>query len=266
MQIDPTATVERIIEQLHAEIIKAVALPPRDIREPGRKRKQVADARLYNVIERIFRMQNFRLSVWLKARALSPGLPMPVDWSAVSDKDMADLVLTLAGARQDGIRLFSEQVQTGIDYTAINARAARAARTYAGELIKGINKTTAEAVRNVIAAFAETPGMTVGDVIAQLPFDEQRARQIAVTEITRAYAEGEMEAGQELKDKYPDVAIIKQWFTAENENTCTLCSDLEDLGEVEYDYQYFEPDDYSDGQKPPRHVNCHCWMQTRTKI
>lgn len=264
--IDPTATVERIIERLHEETIKAVALPPRDTREPGRRRKQVADVRLYNVVERIFKMQNLKLSVWLKARVLSPGLPMPVDWNAVSDKDMADLSIILQEARQDGIRLFSEQVQTGIDYTTINARAVRAARAYAGDLIKGINKTSLEAVRNVIAAFAETPGMTVGDVIAQLPFDAERASRIAITEITRAYAEGEMEAGKELKDKYPDVQIVKEWFTNNDEKVCDLCGPLEDAGEVEYDHQWFDPDDYSDGQKPPRHVNCRCWMQTRTKI
>lgn len=267
-QTNYAGTVERLIHRLHDETIKAVALPPRDPREPGRQRKQLADVRLKGVVERIFRTQKLRIQAWLMLQqAVDRGIiKIPADWNQISDKEMADLVITLTEARQDGVRLFDEQVQTGIDYTATNARAARRAREYAGKLIKDIDKTTEGAVRNVIASFVETPGMTVGDVIEQLPFDEARSRMIAVTEITRAYAEGEMEAGQELKEKYPDVQVIKIWFTNEDEKVCLLCEPLGEMGEVDFDHQYFEPDDYSDGQNPPRHANCRCWTQTRTKI
>ncbi len=266
---DLAGTVERLIHRLHDETIKAVGLPTRDPREPGRRRKAVADVRMKGVIERIFRTQAQRIKAWLVIQnAIERGsIKLPADWNHISDKEMADLVLTLTEARQDGIRLFDEQVQTGIDYTATNARAARMARDYAGKLIKEIDGTTEDAVRNVIAAFVETPGMTIGDVIAQLPFDEGRSRMIAVTEITRAYADGELEAGIELQKKYPDVAVIKTWFTNNDEIVCAICEPL-DGKEVPFDegWTVGGESDPEGLPSPPAHPNCRCWMQTRTKI
>ncbi len=211
--------------------------------------------------------QKARLAAWMLMQRLQAGVELPLNWNALDDRQMADLVIILTDARQDGINLFAEQVQVGIDYSAVNARAARRAREYAGELIKGIDRTTAQSVKDVIAMFAETPGMTMQDVIDRLPFDAQRARMIAVTEITRAYAEGELEAGIELRKRYPDVQVVKTWFTNNDEKVCPICEPL-DGKDVPHDEGWGEggnPD--PEGiPAPPAHPNCRCWMQTSTRI
>ncbi len=95
-------------------------------------------------------------------------------------------------------------------------------------------------------------------------FTEDRALKIATTEITRAYATSSQMAGEDLKKEFPDVRVIKTWFTNNDERVCEFCVPL-DGKEVEIDEDFYEPDDYSDGN-PPRHVNCRCWMQETTAL
>jgi hypothetical protein len=63
--------------------------------------------------------------------------------------------------------------------------------------------------------FIDTPGLTLGDIVSDLSdiFGVDRARMIAVTETTRAFAEGNRLAGLQLKEEYPDVKVIKRWYT-----------------------------------------------------
>ena len=268
---DQYELVERLIDKLRAETLKRVDVRPRDKREPGRKEKEAAEAQMSLLLRRVWRKQQAKIAEWMernyperKATLVPP--EVWEDWEEWDEEDIADFILMLQAARKKGIKLFREQVAIGIDYTAVNSRAAAAARRYTYELIDGINDTTLDVVRNAISMFVETPGLTIGDVVRSLPFDEERSLSIATTEITRAYADGQMEAGQELKEKYPDVAVVKQWFTNEDDRVCVICGPLADLDAVDLDYQYFEPDEYNDGQKPPAHVNCRCWMNTSTKI
>ena len=109
------------------------------------------------------------------------------------------------------------------------------------------------------SASGQEPGWS-GRVIA---FGEQRAQMIAVTETTRAFAEGERQAGLELKEKYPDVPVVKTWMTNEDERVCPICGGL-DGQEVAIDEAFeFEGVEYPE---PPAHPNCRCWMSSRTRI
>lgn len=243
------------------EALKADVLP-RDRREPEREAKTAADRRLKRIMARVFARQADKVRQYLEittGRKQAP--PDLTDWlddnlgGEWDDEDMAELVMMLTEARQGGVRLFGKQVKLPIDWTLTNAEAATAARKYAYDLVRNIDKTTREAIRQAVVNFVETPGMTIGDAMAAMPFDEARALRVAVTEITRAYAAGQQAAGDALKEEFPDVEIVKRWYTNEDDRVCELCGPLAGE-EVAVDDTFYAPDDdYSDGN-PPRHVNC----------
>lgn len=237
-----------------------ISLKMRDRREPGYKRKTEAELRLSLVFHRIFKRQAVKVRKYLTVsypwrKAISP----PVDL-AFSDDDFAELVLELTKAIQGGILLFGNTAGIDIDYTLTNAEAAEKARQYVYDLVKNINATTVQALQKAIAAFVETPGMTIADVMRLLPFGEDRVMLIAVTEITRAYADGNQMAGEALAAEFPDVRVIKHWFTNNDDRVCPICSPLNDM-EVDIDEDFD-----TDITNPPAHPNCRCWIETQTEI
>jgi hypothetical protein len=254
-----------MIDALRAAALKVANLRKRDKREPGRKEKELSELRVNVIIKRVFRKQRERLRQWLElyapdAKVLRSLPPLPADFWAWDEEDQWDFALALQESRVAGADLLLEQIAVGIDPTSINTRARSRAQSYAGDLIKDINATTQQAVKDTIARFTETPGMTIGDVVRQLPFDEQRALTVAVTEITRAYADGAKDAGEELAKKYPDVRIIKTWFTNDDDRVCPICGPLDNKS-IDFDNTFDEGLD-----APPAHPNCRCWMQSSTDI
>lgn len=242
------------------------ALKARDPREPGRLRKQRAEARLEAVVARHFRQQRAALK---KALEMMPPAQRAAKIDAYSYYDEAlyddafgpNVIRLLLDFAKDGVALFAESATIGLDYTLTNVEAAKWARRYAFDLVKNIDVTTQKALRQAISAFVETPGMTLGDVMKQIPIsDPERVQNIARTEVTRAYAQGNLLSARQMKEEFPGVKVVKHWFTNRDDRVCDLCGPLNGK-EVEVD-EPFEGD--VDG--PPRHVNCRCWTQVRTRI
>lgn len=252
-----------VCDHLESQGIEQHALKRRDKREPGRRRKEMMEDRLFAIISRYFREQKKaireHLELWYPNRKanLPPYIPESI-WE--NDKVKAALVKLLGQAIIDGIALFGETEKIGIDYTLINAEALEWARSYGYELIKGIDDTTRKAVEKAISSFVETPGMTIGDVVEMLPYNEKRALTIATTEITRTYAEGNAVAGDELKKQFPGVKVVEIWFTNNDDRVCDICGPL-DGKEVELNQEFA-----SGIMRPPAHVNCRCWTTTTTKL
>jgi hypothetical protein len=248
------------------------ALPPelkrRDTREPGRRRKQEAEDRMVSKLSRFWRGQKQRVRDQLESyyparKAVTDFIGLDdAFWDGEGDDLAAELFQVLTQAGKDGVRLFGEQVTVGIDYSKVDARVAEKAREYVYELVAGINSTTRQALQNAIAAFAETPGMTIGDVIGMLPYDEARAVQIATTEITRAYASAAQEAGEMLAEDFPGVDVVTTWWTNVDDRVCPICAPL-DGAETPID----EPFVGGDGESypfPPAHPGCRCWVSSST--
>ncbi|MHA2163809.1 MAG: phage minor head protein [Candidatus Thorarchaeota archaeon] len=182
------------------------------------------------------------------------------------DKFERDVLMTMTGASQDGVTLASELIPLGIDYTAVNTVAMNWAATYSGQLIKGLEKTTLKAIKAAIAAFIRTPGMTIGDVMSLLPFGESRALRIAVTEITRAYGQAEELVGIQLEKEFPDVEVVKTWYTNNDDLVCNICAPLDGMTVLRQEGFTTEKDKSLGIPSPPAHVNCRCWMSTTTRI
>ena len=256
--------VQRAGVEVDSAILDGIKAPLRDSREPGRKRKMKFERKLELLMRRIFGKQAAQVEQHLgTVKAISDYL----DWFDIDPEDESDLVMLFTLAAQDGVNLFGERIGIGFDPTATNAEAAKWARKYTGKFIDGINKTTAEAISKAVASFVETEGMTIGDVMKLLPFGDDRALTIAVTEITRAYAESNQLAGVELAKEYPDVKVVKTWFTNNDDLVCPICGPL-DGKTVPIDSGWGEngQEDEEGILQPPAHVNCRCWTDYSTDI
>lgn len=255
------------VAQARKNLINAIrlvemAVKRRDKREPGRKEKEEAEERLARVFRKAFNKQKVVVGAWLESefwdrKSIKMDIAIPnLDFD---EEDYSELIAELLRMVKKGIQLFGTGKPV-IDYTFANAEAVKWASKYAYELVKGINDTTRDTLRTVVRSFVDTPGFTLGDIMRELPFDPVRAQRIAITETTRAFAEGEMMAGRELQKQFPDVRIIKIWFTNNDDIVCDICAPL-DGKEVAID-DMFE----GDINYPPAHVNCRCWIETTTAM
>ena len=163
----------------------------------------------------------------------------------------------------NGASLFQELTGYILDIGLINKQAQNWALMHVGKLIKEISETTRKVIREAVSDFVATPGMTIADVMQRMPFDPQRSQTIAVTETTRAYAEGNQIAGDVMKEQFPDVAVVKVWFTNNDDLVCEICGPLNGE-EIGLDESWNSDDGPIDN--PPAHVNCRCWTQTTTNI
>jgi hypothetical protein len=251
----------------------------RDKREPGRRRKELMEDFLQTQLLQLWRRQRKRILEKLERsypdrKAISS--PPITEFDADFDDDdmQAQIIRALTAAMKDGILLFGESQPLKIDYTLVNVRAAQRAREYAYDLVKNINDTTRKALQDAIAQFIETPGFRIGDVMELLPFDEERARLITQSEITRVYAQANQLGGQELKKQFPGVRIEKTWFTNRDtyyegntrRGVCEICESLEDQT-VEIDEKYHSDVNGKDYDGPGDvHPGDRCWEQVTTRI
>jgi HK97 family phage portal protein len=147
---------------------------------------------------------------------------------------------------QDAATAMLARMPVGVDWTLVAERAAEFAHEYTYELVKGIVAKTRDVVSQAVERFIRTPGETRETMEAALRpfFGDVRASRIAVTETTRAYAEGEKRVVQVAKDA--GYNMRKRWNTNEDELVCPECAALDGK----------DPGD----SDPPLHPNCRCWI------
>jgi hypothetical protein len=238
----------------------------RDKREPRRKEKEETEYQIYNLMRRRFRRQKQKVlqAVGIYTNRKADWLDYIFTPDADDERSIAKLIRLITRSMQSGIDMFSEEIGIDLDWTITNVEAARAARDYAYNLVRKIDTFTRDVIRNQVQLFIETPGMTLGELAQTLPFNDKRAFTIAVTETTRAYADGKQRAGDELKKKYPDVKVVKTWFTNMDDKVCEICGSI-DTQEVEINEQFVDKFD-NKYDNPPAHPNCRCWTDNRTRI
>lgn len=135
-------------------------------------------------------------------------------------------------------------VTVQVNWGLVNQNAVTAAQTQVGELITGIDATTREAVREAVAEWVQSgqPLDALTEKIRGLgAFSEQRARLIAQTESTNAYAIGNAQAWEAagvLPAAFKPSAhvgcrcylqpfrlengqTVMVWYTAQDERVCT---------------------------------------------
>lgn len=121
--------------------------------------------------------------------------------------------------------------------------------TYAN--VYSITATTEAGLRKAIEAFIQSPDMTMNQLSEQVAglFDPIRANMIAVTEVTRTFAQANIEAWRST-----GVIEKKRWNTANDELVCPICGPLNG--------QVVGMDESFNGtyDSPPAHPRCRCWV------
>ncbi len=241
----------------------------RDKREPKRREKELAELKLQAAFNSLFKRQRKLINDRLRLLNIERKAKTPYDDIFETDPEtVAAIARLLLVAAEGGAEIFGDEIAIDFDNSLTNVEASKWAQNYAFNLVKDIDATSKKALNKAIAQFVDTPGMTIQDVMDILPYDPSRSLKIAVTEITRAYAEGQKIAGQTLKEQYPDVRITKTWFTNNDDRVCELCGSL-DMVEVDFDDNF--ESETPEGEKveieqPPLHTFCRCWQSTGTKI
>ena len=143
----------------------------------------------------------------------------------------------------------------GFDWALVNADAIDWVSTYTFELAEGITRTTINGtqkkVRQVIQQFFDE-GLTMPQTIARMRqqlagiYGPVRAEMIAITEVTRAAAEGERQAAA-LIERESGVKMVPTWQTSNDELVCPICGPKHDKV-------------ITDGEFPPAHPRCRCWV------
>ena len=84
--------------------------------------------------------------------------------------------------------------------------------------------------------------------------DERRAGLIAKTESYRA-------ANWANREAWVQSGVVKslKWYSAEDAHVCPQCQEL-DGKQVGIEDKFFN-DTYSDGEVPPRHPDCRCYVR-----
>ena len=166
------------------------------------------------------------------------------------------------GGKMMLFRKKTEGAEISMDYSLHNFTAEQWALQNAGSTYSDLSQQELEVIKQAIAKFVKVPSYTVGDVAKLMTeyFDKEKALNIAITEITRAYAFAEQIDGEELKKVYPDVRVIKTWFTNNDSYVCEICKSLD--GKIVDIDKPFSKGIFI----PPAHEGCRCWISSRTKI
>jgi SPP1 gp7 family putative phage head morphogenesis protein len=131
-----------------------------------------------------------------------------------------------------------------IDWAGVDEDARQWASDYAYTLVRDIQATSARVLQSQLAEYFATTLTYRGLLDALAPtFGRQRAGVIATTEITRAAAQGELEAIRASNG----VISRYRWHTTFDERVCSVCGPRN--GKV---YPIGE------GPMPPAHPRCRC--------
>lgn len=144
------------------------------------------------------------------------------------------------------------EVEGGVDWTLVNEAALQLAERHAFELVTGMTRTTQGLVQDAVAQWIGSDA-SLDELIESLApiFGAPRAKNVAVTEVTRVFAMANIEAW-----RASEVVEGVAWMTAEDDLVCPICNPLGDKAPEPLDALNF------DGYKhPPAHPSCRCWLR-----
>ncbi|MCK5645095.1 MAG: hypothetical protein KAJ19_30120 [Gammaproteobacteria bacterium] len=240
------------------------------LRDPSGAAKDTAEREWETALLKYWSEQRERIKKRLepgipKGRKALGDLPKRLDvnfWRNENEELLALFLPLISKAAVGGASTLEAQTEAlglMLDWTLPNAEAVEWARRYSYKLIKGINATTKTGMQRVLSSWLDTPGSAMGDLFGALDemfaFGQSRAQMIGVTEVTRAYFEGNQAAARATEAEGL-VKWKKTWQTNNDALVCVvLCAPLHGKSVIGTDKEF--PD--GAGQGPPRHPRCRCW-------
>ena len=242
--------------------------------DPAGMEKDALEAEMMSALVGYWQDQKIRIQ-----RALEPRIPedrkggiqLPLPFWAGEERSLLSILLPfLQRGAEGGVAIqqgIVESMGIGIDWTLPFTEAADWARKYGGKLVRGVTRTTRDRIGVQVGNWIEQPDKTLDDlwraIMDDHAFSRARARLIAITETTAAYARGEMEAaGQLEKEGYFE--YMKQWQTASDDRVCPICAPLQGtdvLGTRGVFDSRIGP-----LKGPPAHPGCRCWVNMIPRV
>lgn len=235
--------------------VKASRIRDNGEEDPDAEAKDAYEAQLYRLLRARL---NGQLDEVLAVLGDPPDLNKLTDefWRTREGELLADLRPRIERMALEAIASAGLAVPVLWDEVVIAREAAEWASRYSYELVRELTDNSREWLRRKVPQFIETPGMTTGQLRQELApaFGERRAQSIAVTETTRAYAQGGRMVQEALRRG--GVEMERIWNTSGDERVCDICGPLDGVPERDWGL-------HSDG--PPAHPNCRCWVTLRSK-
>ena len=161
----------------------------------------------------------------------------------------------LAGAQTavDGL----VEIGVGVDWGLVNQAVVDWARRHAGVVSQTVNETTRRFVQTEIAAWIES-GEHIDVLTGNLApmFGKVRAEMIGVTEVTTAFAQGNLATWKES-----GVVSGKRWTTARDELVCPICQPLDGMVVELYSNGFTTEPGGIGLEAPPAHIRCRCGLR-----
>jgi len=178
----------------------------------------------------------------------------PDTWREIEGMYDRALLPQLETVFHDAADAMVDSTSAGIEWDLINKRAADWARTATNDLVRGITDNSRQVIQTSVSDFYNDR-LTLGDLQARLArtFGVRRAESIAITETTRAAAQGERAYAEELRKQ--GVELVAVWNTANDSRTCSICGPRDGKK---------QGDGWED--LPPAHPRCRCGISYVTVL
>lgn len=154
------------------------------------------------------------------------------------------------------------EIGVGVDFALVNQAVVDWARQHAGKVANDITGTTQRFVASELANWINSgePLDALKDALAPM-FGRVRSEMIAITEVTDAFAQGNLATWKES-----GMVQKKRWLTAVDDRVCPICAPLHNMV-VELDANGFTTEEGGIGlEAPPAHHRCRCYMQPVVEI
>jgi hypothetical protein len=204
------------------------------------------ERKLARILGRDMRAELSKLLAYLGDPPRLENVPMDYWSNGYRDiqKDVEPVLMDIFLAQAEGLMA---EIGIGVDWDMVNLTASQWSREHTEQILRDMFAIRYDHLNTTIPRFYEE-GWNLGQLQGELEkwYSPVRAQMIAVTETTRASVEGERALVWQL-EKENGVRMTPVWQTANDERVCPICGP-----------KHGKP--ITDGQYPPAHPNCRCWV------
>lgn len=225
--------------------------------DPLGDRKEQLERRMARKMARFLRDQRERAIDVITESNFRPEPPRGQFWQKETDelKKLLEVELTAIAAEFGEVELIEifrrrQLDQLGPEQIITEARlwAVKTASVLSREMVLTSQKSLAA----LLEQFFNTPGFTIGDLIDEIKKSPitSRAEATAVTEVTRASAQGQQITADLIRET--GFNVVDVWNTNNDGLVCPICAPRHRTVRGE-----------AWDAIPPAHVNCRCWITSR---
>lgn len=164
----------------------------------------------------------------------------------------------VAGVVEGFIDTVGPDFREVLDWAFIQPQIVSALENYSFSLVTGITNTTQTYLQATMSDWIQS-GAPISELVETLTdsgfWGAVRSEMIAVTETTRAFAQGNLEAWRR-----GGVVSGKDWVTAFDDLVCPICAPLHEK-KVSLEGNFESAELVEAVEAPPAHIRCRCYIR-----